>query len=129
MMSMYSTSSVVYDLKHCLECFKRLNLPLRGIRIGEGGARSALWRQIQADVFGQPVRLMETEDASAAGAALIAGVGVGVWRDFEEACGRAIRLGEVVAPISDNVVAYEHGYRLYSRFYHDLKAAFAEMAR
>jgi xylulokinase len=120
---------VVYDLRHCLECFQRLNLPLREIRIGEGGARSPLWRQIQADVFAQPVRLMDTTDASAMGAALIAGVGVGVWRDFEEACGRAIRLGEVVAPISDNVVAYERGYRLYSRFYHDLQATFAEMAR
>jgi xylulokinase len=119
---------VVYDLRHCLECFKRLNLPIREIRIGEGGAKSPLWRQIQADVFGQPVRLMETEDASAVGASLIAGVGVGVWRDFAEACGRTIRLGETIEPMAENVERYERGYRLYSRFYHDLQETFAEMA-
>jgi xylulokinase len=119
---------VVYDVRHCLECFKRLNLPLHEIRIGEGGAKSLLWRQIQADVFGQPVRLMETEDASAVGAALIAGVGVGVWRDFAEACGRTIRLGETIEPTAENVARYERGYRLYSRFYDDLKETFHAMA-
>ena len=87
---------VAFDLRQSLECFKGLGLPAEELRIGEGGARSALWRQIQADVFGQDVRVLEVEDASALGAAIIAAIGVEMYTDFESGCGRAVGLGETV---------------------------------
>ena len=87
---------VAFDLKRSLECFEDIGLPIEDLRIGEGGARSALWRQIQADVFGRDVRVLEVQDASALGAAVIAGVGVGVFPDFEAACERSVKLGEAV---------------------------------
>ncbi len=112
---------VAFDLRHSLECFKRLGLPIDELRIGEGGAKSALWRSIQADVFGQDVRMMETRDASAIGAAIIVGVGVGVFEDFESACERVIVLGETVRCEADRVAQYEGCYRRYSHLYPSLK--------
>ena len=66
--------------------FAEMQVPVAGVRLGGGGARSALWRQIQADVYGYPVEIVEAEEGAAYGAALLAGVGGGVWRTVEEAC-------------------------------------------
>jgi xylulokinase len=116
---------VAFDLRHSLECFKRLGLPIDEIRIGEGGAKSVLWRHIQADVFGRDVRVMETRDASAIGAAMIAGVGVGLFEGFasRSLIGR-IGLGETVPCSADRAEQYERCYRQYSRLYPTLKAWF-----
>ena len=62
------------------------------MRLGGGGARSALWRQIQADVYGRPVEIVEAEEGAAYGAALLAGVGGGVWRTVDEACDAVVRV-------------------------------------
>ena len=118
---------VVFDLRHSLECFKQLGLPINEIRIGEGGAKSALWRQIQADVFAQDLQLMDTQDASAVGAAVIAGVGVGVFESFESACERAIVLGERVEVDVNREVEYEGCYWRYSRLYPTFKEWFREV--
>lgn len=82
---------VAFDLKRSLDCFTELELPAEELRIREGGAKSALWRQIQADVFAQDV--LDVEDASALGAAIIPAVGVGVYPNFASGCERAVGLG------------------------------------
>ena len=116
---------VAFDLRHSLECFKRLGLPIDEIRIGEGGAKSVLWRHIQADVFGRDVRVMETRDASAIGAAVIAGVGIGLFEDFaSRSLIRTIGLGETVPCSADRAEQYETCYRQYSRLYPSLKEWF-----
>ena len=63
-----------------------------GVRLGGGGARSALWRQIQADIYGYPVEIVEAEEGAAYGAALLAGVGGGVWRTVDDACDAVVRV-------------------------------------
>ncbi len=62
------------------------------MRLGGGGARSALWRQIQADVYGYPVEIVEAEEGAAYGAALLAGVGAGVWKTVDAACDGVVRV-------------------------------------
>jgi xylulokinase len=115
---------VVFDLRGSIECFKRLGLPIDEIWVGEGGSKSALWRQIQADVFGREAREMETRDASALGAAIIAGVGVGVFDSFESACAQAIVLGERVKPDERRSAQYEKCYQRYCRLYPSLREWF-----
>jgi xylulokinase len=115
---------VVFDLRHSLECFKSLGLPIEEIRMGEGGSRAALWRQIHADVFGQDVQIIETEDLSAVGAALIAGVGGGIFPDFETACKATVKLGEAVRCKSEQAAFYEGAYRCYCELYPALKEWF-----
>ena len=72
-------------------------MPVESIRLSGGGARSALWQQIQADIYGMPVELIEADEGAAYGAALLAGVGTGNWATVEAACETAVRGGEARA--------------------------------
>ena len=116
---------VAHDLRHSLECFKSLGLPIEEVRMGEGGSRSALWRQILADVFGCDLRLIDTEDLSAVGAGLLASVGGGLFSDFRSACEAVIRLGETVHCDAEQVAFYDAQYRRYCQLYPTLKKWYA----
>tara|TARA_B100000949_G_C13858913_1_gene275735 strand:- start:52 stop:417 length:366 start_codon:yes stop_codon:yes gene_type:complete len=115
---------VVYDLHQSLDCFENVGLPIDEIYIGEGGSRSALWRDIQANVFGRDVKVLETEDLSANGAAIIAGVGTGLFPDFETACDLTIRFGETVRFNAELHAQYDSSYRRYCELYPALKEWF-----
>jgi xylulokinase len=117
---------VAFDLRQSLECFVRLHLPMTEIRLGEGGVRSPLWRQILADVFGRDGRMMELGDASAIGASLIAGVGTGVFDSFDAACDRAIKLGETVHHNPDCARGYAVQFERYRALYPALRAWFRQ---
>jgi xylulokinase len=89
---------VAFSLRDTLTLFKELGIPVKSIRLGGGGARGPLWREIQADVYGQPVELLEAEEGGAYGAALLAGTGVGAWATVEAACAATVRVAETIAP-------------------------------
>ncbi len=110
---------VAYSLKDTFSLFAELGIPVRSIRLGGGGARGKLWRQIQADVYGQPVELLEAEEGGAFGAALLAGVGVGAWSSVVAACAATVRVAEVIEPKDAKVMAA--GYEEYRRVYPALK--------
>ena len=112
---------VAFDLRHSLECFNSLDLPIEAVRMGEGGSRSVLWRQILADVFGRDLQLIETEDLSAIGAGILASVGAGIFPDYAAACGAVVKLGETVHCDAERVAFYEEEYRRYCQLYPLLK--------
>ena len=89
---------VAFSLKDSFEILKELNVPCTTVRLGGGGARSPLWRQIQADIYGQPVECMEAEEGAAYGVALLAGVAAGAWPDVETACDAVIKTRQCVEP-------------------------------
>src|SRR6202035_3325088 len=89
---------VAFSLKDTLSIFKELGIPAKAIRVGGGGARSPLWRQIQADVYGQSVETVQAEEGAAYGAALLAGVGAGVWSSVDAACSEVVRVAQRVTP-------------------------------
>jgi xylulokinase len=66
---------VAFSLRDTFTILKEIAVPVKTIRLGGGGARSALWRQIQADIYGQPVETVSAEEGAAYGAAILAGVG------------------------------------------------------
>ncbi|HMD76279.1 MAG TPA: xylulokinase, partial [Terracidiphilus sp.] len=66
---------VAFSLQDSLTIFAEIGVPVSDIRLGGGGARSPLWRQIQADVYAKPVSLLAAEEGCAYGAAVLAGVG------------------------------------------------------
>lgn len=99
---------------------RSVGVPVTRIRLGGGGARSTLWRQIMADVCGAPVEVPNTEEGPAFGAALLAGVGVGVWPGVTEACQKTIAVTERRDPGPD--VGRYQGPRLrYDALYPALK--------
>jgi xylulokinase len=110
---------VAYSMRDTLTLFAELGVPVKAIRLGGGGARGPLWRQIQADVYGHPVELLEAEEGGAFGAALLAGTGIGVWESVEAACKATVRVAETIAPKDATVM--NEGYKEYRRIYPALK--------
>ena len=106
---------VAFSLKESFTLFAELDLPIGRIRLGGGGARSAVWRQIQADVYAHPVELLEAEEGGAFGAALLAGTGVGAWPSVAAACEATIRPAQTIYP--QNEAAMAAGYARYRRLY------------
>ena len=91
---------VAFSLRDTLTIFKEMKVPVETIRLGGGGARSSLWRQIQADVYGRPVEIVEAEEGAAYGAALLAGVGGGLWPSVDAACDAVVRVASRIEPNS-----------------------------
>ena len=110
---------VAYSLKDTFTLFEELGIPVASIRLGGGGARGALWRQIQADVYGQAVERLEAEEGGAFGAALLAGTGVGAWPSVAAACEATVRAAETIKPKDTEAMA--KGYAMYRRVYPALK--------
>jgi xylulokinase len=110
---------VAFSLRDTFTLFDELRVPVKAIRLGGGGARGSLWRQIQADVYGHPVELLETEEGGAFGAALLAGTGINAWPDVESACAETIQVAATIAP--ENAAAMQEPYKLYRRIYPALR--------
>jgi xylulokinase len=97
-------------------------------RVSGGGARSPLWRTILASVLAIPLESVAASEGAAYGAALLAGVGVGVWPDVAAACAATIQPGEITTPNGDWQTEYERLYPIYQSLYPALKPAFAALA-
>ncbi len=110
---------VAFSLKDTFTLFAELGIPVETIRLGGGGARGPLWRQIQADVYNHPVELLEAEEGGAFGAALLAATGVGAWSSVEEACNSTIRAAETIQP--QHADAMQRHYAHYRKLYPALK--------
>jgi xylulokinase len=113
---------VSYSQRDCLDLIDSLGAPASTVRASGGGANSAFWRQILAEVFGRPVSVLESQEGSAYGAALLAMAGSGAYASVDEACARAIQVVSTTEP-SENRSVYESGHRIYRALYPALKAA------
>ena len=108
---------VAFSLRDSFTLFAQMNVPVTKIRLGGGGARSSLWRQIQADVYGHEVEIVEAEEGAAYGAAILAGVGAKKWSTVDAACEEIVRVATVVQPIPKNVEIMNERYAAYCRMY------------
>jgi xylulokinase len=116
---------VAYSLKDTFTIFEEMKIPVTRIRLGGGGARSALWRQIQADVYGREGEIVEAEEGAAYGAAILAGAGAGAWASVDEACDAVIRVASRVAPRVKESLTMQRGYRIYREIYPALQPLFS----
>jgi xylulokinase len=115
---------VAFSLRDSFTLFAEMGVPVRSIRLGGGGARSPLWRQIQADVYGHEVEIIEAEEGAAYGAAILAGVGAGVWTSVDAACGEVVRVAKRVTPQPEAMETMGKSYAAYRRIYPALKSIF-----
>ena len=102
-----------------------MGIAMKTIRLGGGGAKSPVWRQLQADIYGRPVATVNAEEGPAYGVALLAGVGTGVWRSVPEACRAAIGETERRTPQRKMSTHYKQKHGTYTRLYHALAPEFA----
>jgi xylulokinase len=113
---------VAFSLRDTFTIFQEIEVPVRKVRLGGGGARSALWRQIQADIYGQRVETVEAEEGAAYGAAILAGVGAGAWPSVDAACHAVVRVAGNISPISVDLLVMEKAYAVYRRIYPAMKS-------
>ncbi len=115
---------VAFGLRDSLEIIKQMGADMTEVRASGGGARSQLWRQIQADITGQPHCTINVDEGPAFGVALLAGVGVGTYNTVAEACQATIRVVDEVAPDARCQQLYEGYYELYQHLYGQLEGSF-----
>lgn len=119
---------VTFALRDSLEIIRELGVPVEEIRASGGGARSQLWRQIQADVFGQPVCSLQAEEGPAYGVALLAAVGAGAYDHIVQACGQCVRVASQTPVNARTSEIYQKRYALFRELYPRLKETFAQIA-
>lgn len=120
---------VAFALRDALEIFRSLGVTSRQIIAAGGGARSAVWRQIQADVFGTPLAPAEAMEPAACGAAILAGVGTGVFPSLAQAASRFARVGKVVEPKPENVARYDELYAFFRSLYPRFQEAYTQLGK
>lgn len=119
---------VAYSLRDTIEILREKGIEVKEVRAAGGGASSSLWRQIQADVFHSKVVTTNVKEAPATGAAMLAAVGTGAFRDLREAADAIIKIETITKPVESNVSLYDDFYETYRRLYGSLKELFADQA-
>jgi xylulokinase len=114
---------VCYSQKDCLDIITGLGCGVESVRLSGGGAKSAMWKQLFADVFSKPVTVLETQEGSAYGAALLAMTGTGAFASVTEACRATVREVEKVQPATDTAF-YQRGHAVFQSLYPALRESF-----
>ncbi len=109
---------VAFGLRDALEIMRGLGIPVTQLRVSGGGARSDLWRQILADVFGLDVVTVTSAEGAAYGAALLAGMGAGLYPSVEAACDATIEIADRIVPDGGRAATYDRLYDVYTDLYH-----------
>ncbi len=111
---------VAYSQKDCLDLIEGLGVPITKVRVSGGGARSAFWRQIFADVFNKPVAVLESQEGSAYGAALLGMTSTGAFSSVDEACRTCVHEVETIEP-GPAARVYAEGHEAYRSLYPALR--------
>jgi xylulokinase len=113
---------VVFSLRDTFEIFREMSVPVEEVRLGGGGARSKLWRQIQADIYGREVTTVAAEEGAAYGAALLAGVGARAWPSVDAACDAVVRIAIRVKPNAETAALLDRQYARFKAIYPALRS-------
>jgi xylulokinase len=119
---------VTYSLRDCLEIMEQQGVGVKQIRATGGGARSAFWRQLQADVLGKTVVSMAADEGPAYGVALLAAVGAGEFKDIGEACDATVKTTRQAKPAATARRYYDKGFPIYQQLYRSLREDFRAIA-
>ncbi len=119
---------VTFGMKDCLEIIVKMGISASKVRASGGGAKSKLWRQIQADIYNLEVETVNVTEGAAFGAALLAGVGSGVYSTVEEACESTIKVSTSIKPNLKNIKLYEKYYQIYHSLYPALVDHFDQLS-
>ena len=116
---------VAFGLRDSMELIRSAGLgEIHQVRLSGGGVKSAIWRQILSDVMARELLTVNTTEGAAYGAALLAGVGAGVWKNVEESCQATIQIVQSTQPRIDEVKTYQEIYPQYQALYPALKPTF-----
>jgi xylulokinase len=112
---------VTYSLRDTIEILREFDVQVNEVRASGGGAKSELWRQMQADIFNATVVTTNLEEGPSAGAAILAAVGSGLYKSVGEACESIVKVVSRTEPDPKSVDMYEEFYGTYRSLYPTLK--------
>ncbi|HEX5916051.1 MAG TPA: xylulokinase [Rubrobacter sp.] len=118
---------VIFSLRDSLDIMRGLGIPVEDVRATGGGARSDLWRRLQADIYGTPIRRTVADEGPAYGAALLAGVASGTYTSVDEAVSVVKLREEITEPDSDRTKIYEEHYEIYRSLYPATSSAMSRL--
>ena len=112
---------ICFDARDMLDAMVAGNVPdYQTVRLSGGIARSDYWCQMQADIYNRPCETVAEEEATALGCAMVAAVGAGVYRDFNEAADHMVKVTRHYEPNPDTTQRYEDAYQAWHQVYHGL---------
>jgi xylulokinase len=118
--------AICFIVRRNIGVVESMGVPVREIRALGGGARSRVWKQIEADITGRPVLTTENEEAATLGAAVLAGKAVGLYASVEEAVGQMVQIKARFEPTVENLPVYEEAFKTYVNLYDALCPLFAQ---
>lgn len=119
---------VGYSLRDSTEIMEELGIDISKIRVTGGGYRSDIWRQIVADITEKKIQYSTVKEGSAFGAALLSGIGSGVYSDFEEAVEVTVTSEEPTVPKEENRKIYRPLHDIYQRLYGQTKELYQDLS-
>lgn len=121
---------VTFGLRDSIEIMKEINLPIgEKLRASGGGGKSKLWCQMMADIFQRDIVRLYSEEGPSYGTAILAGVGVGIFKDVKSACKELIKEKDIFKFDKEKVKIYENYYKIYRELYFALKNSFDNLAK
>jgi len=120
---------VSFAMRDSFEILRAMGVPITEVRASGGGARSAFWRQMQADIYGCPIITTNVDEGPAYGAALLALTASGAYASIAEACDATIKAVSSVEPDAGKSRVYDEWFGEYQQAYAALKPGFARTAR
>lgn len=118
---------ISYSQYDCLNLMRQLGISSDKLVLFGGGAKSVLWRQIIADIFDTRIVTLNVEEGPSYGAAILAGVGVKIYKNVKEATDSIIKEVSQTSPNPENVKRYARYYTVYRSLYNSLKGNFEKL--
>ena len=111
---------VSFIVRRNIEVIEGMGVQVKEIRALGGGARSRIWKQMEADITGRPVLTTANEEAATLGAAILAGKAIGLYSSVEEAVGQMVQIKERFEPTPESMPIYDTSFRTYVDLYNSL---------
>jgi len=112
---------VTYYFREGLDLLEQAGVTVKEFRATGGGAKSPVWLQIKADILGTPLATVKVTEAGALGAAILAGIGTGVYRSIPEAVEAVVKVDRVFEPNASRHARYREQFEKYRRVYPALR--------
>jgi xylulokinase len=119
---------ITFELRRALEIVEEAGNEVGRVHTIGGGARSDLWSQIKADVYGKPVSTFEASEGGILGSVILAGAGVGVYANVRDGAGKCLRLKQTFQPDQSNVERYDYLFELFKEVHDELQGSFDKLA-
>lgn len=119
---------VAYSLKNCFELIDVMKLTVNEVRFIGGGSKSNLWKKILSDILGKPI-LIPAHNDSSFGVAMLAGVGVGIFKDLKDAVKKCVKINGKILPNEKDMQYYQKMFAIYKKIHDDLVGTYQTLVK